>query len=121
MFVKDGGFPAVNGVGFVEGNFTCAPGDYSSISIEMLMVYLNHPTGMTFGSCPVKGELLSEDTREKFRAFLLSAEEDFGNFIKESKGPPSKVEGTGGDLDAFKEKPVKRFTPVRKGGSDGST
>jgi len=82
MLVKEGGFPALNGMGIVEGTFTCSPGDYDSVAVELLAVYISHPSGATFGTCPLKGMALSAETLSKLGDFLRGAEKDFEAILK---------------------------------------
>lgn len=123
MYKKEDGFPAINSIGIVEGSFQCAPGDYSSVSIELLLVYLHHPSMITFGTCPVKGELLSAETHEKFREFLLSAESDFVNVAKDLLEAQPSTEQT--PLAMPEDPPTKarsiRRVGGRKEGRSGST
>jgi len=77
MLIKEGGFPNINAIGIVKGSFKCAPGDYSSLAVDLLAVYVNHPSGHTFGTCPLQGMAMSEDTLNKLGDFLRSAEKDF--------------------------------------------
>lgn len=82
MLKSKEGFPIINGVAFVEGQFVCSPTDYDSMAIELLGVYMNADTGMSFGTCPFKGSVFSEKTRSKLRDFLKSAEVDVARTLE---------------------------------------
>lgn len=85
MLIKEGGFPGLNGFGVVEGKFRCDPGNYDSIAVELLVMYLNHPTMQTLGTCKFKGMVLSTDTLDKLGDFLRSAEQDIEAVLKKSR------------------------------------
>lgn len=81
MYRHTDGIPAFDAVMAVEGKFTFRPQLDTEPNIEMLMIYLNAGTGSTYGSCPVKSAIFSPKTIEALRAFLESAEEDFGQVV----------------------------------------
>ena len=63
--------------------------------VEIVMVYSNQQTKATFGTCPLRSPRFSDKTLEAFKAFIRSAEEDFGalvlegGFIAEAEGSPA--------------------------------
>jgi len=78
MFTKDPGHPGnIDSVVAMEGKFKFQP-DVKEPELEITMVYMNRESGVTLGCCPVKTSRLSPETIEAFRAFLESAESDFG-------------------------------------------
>ena len=99
MYTKDGGFVTLNAVGVVEGKFRCAPGDYDSIAIELLALYMNHPSMTTFGTCKFKGMVLSQGSLKKLGEFLRSAEEDIGAILNGTKTLPPGSTANINDLD----------------------
>lgn len=82
MFTSARPTSVIDSVGVAEGTFKISKG-VPLPEIELLMVYSNRANGSTFGTCPVKTLRLSEKTILAFRAFVESAEEDFGNLILE--------------------------------------
>ena len=81
MHVKSGAAQAViDGVAAAEGMFKVhLPGE--EIEVEVEMVYFNSKTGSTYGTCPVKSNLLSKETMESFRVFLRNVEMDFSGVV----------------------------------------
>ena len=81
MYQHTEGTPAFDAVMAVEGKFIFRPQLDKEPNIEMLMVYFDTKTGNTWGTCPVKATMFSPKTLEALRAFLESAEEDFGQVV----------------------------------------
>jgi hypothetical protein len=106
MLVDQKGFPIINGIAFAEGQFTCSPDNYNNVAIELLAVYMNQETGMTLGTCPLRGSVFSGKTRQKLGAFLKSAEEDVATMMKNPaayRGDTGRAEDYGQSLnDALK-------------------
>jgi hypothetical protein len=98
MLVDKKGFPIINGIAFAEGQFTCGISDYENAAIELLAVYTNVDSGMTFGTCPLRGSVFSSKTRAKLGDFLKSAEEDVAAMLK---NPGSVAIGDTGRAEAF--------------------
>lgn len=81
MYRHTDGTPTFDAVMAVEGKFSFRPQLDKEPNIEVLMVYFDTKTSSTWGTCPVKSSLFSPKTLEALRAFLESAEEDFGQAV----------------------------------------
>lgn len=92
MYVSAKPTTVIDSVTAREGKFVVSP-DTDSPEVEVVMVYSNQQTRMTFGTCPVKSPRFSDKTIEALKAFLRSAEEDFGTLILEG-GLVAESEGT---------------------------
>jgi hypothetical protein len=94
MFTSAKPTSVIDSVAAREGKFTVEPGA-STPELEITMVYSNHQTKVTFGTCPAKTLCFSEKTMESFRTFIKNAEEDFGalilegGFIADAEGAPA--------------------------------
>lgn len=71
----------INAVVAVEAKIHFHPRIDKEPNCELMMMHVNTPSWMTFGTCPVKPHLLSVRTRKALLAFLESAEEDYGNIL----------------------------------------
>lgn len=83
MFTKGDSNLAIDSVVAVEGKFNWHPGVDPQPTIEIVMMYMNKDTEHTYGTCPAKSSVFSEDTRKAFEEFLRKAEEDFGKLAFE--------------------------------------
>ena len=82
MYVRDGAnSSAFDGIAALDGKFKFNPSVDEAPVVEVTMVYVNSKTRTTYGSCPFS--TFSPKTREAFRAFLESAEQDFGEVVFE--------------------------------------
>jgi hypothetical protein len=81
MYRSSGGPPAFDSIVAMEGKFTFRPDHDEVPNIELLMVYYSSTTRRTYGTCEAKATFFSPKTIEAFRAFLDSAEEDFGTVV----------------------------------------
>ena len=80
MYTRSGGNLSFDSIRAVEGKFFVDP---SSSEIEALikMAYVNRATGTTYGMAKMRAPLFSKETVEAFRAFLESAEKDYGSVV----------------------------------------
>jgi hypothetical protein len=83
MFTKSESNLAIDSVVAVEGKFQFHPGQDRRPNIELLMMYTNKETKHSYGTCPAKATVFSEETLAAFSEFLLKAEEDFGKLAFE--------------------------------------
>jgi hypothetical protein len=90
MFTSANPTTVIDSISAAEGAFKIPKSGLPEI--DMLMLYSNKGTGTTFGTCPMKTSRLSEKTIQAFRAFIESAETDFGSLILEG-GFIAEVEG----------------------------
>lgn len=81
MFKQAEGRVAFDAVMAVEGSFRFHPAIDKEPTIDLLMVNVNSETGVTYGSSPARANVFSPKTLEAFRAFLESAEEDWGQVL----------------------------------------
>ena len=89
-----------NAVVAVEAKIRFHPRIDKEPNCELLMMHVNTPSWMTFGTCPVKPNLLSEKTRKALIAFLESAEEDYGNILFDTGVNVTVAPGTSTELDS---------------------
>ena len=94
MFTSTRPTTVIDSIEAREGKFLVTPGA-GNPEIEVVMVYSNQQTRATFGTCPLRSPRFSDKTLEAFKAFIRSAEEDFGalvlegGFIAEAEGSPA--------------------------------
>jgi hypothetical protein len=82
MYVRGEARPPVfDAIVGVEGKFKYRPDLDVAPSAEVLMVYLNSSTKLTYGSCPFTQ--FSPRTVEALLEFLKCAEKDFGDVVFE--------------------------------------
>jgi hypothetical protein len=81
MYKQGDGKVVFDAVMVVEGSFHFHPALDKQPNIDLLMVYVNSETGTTYGSSPARPNVFSPKTLEAFRAFLESAEEDWGQVV----------------------------------------
>ena len=113
MFTKDPNHPGnIDSVQAVEGKFKWRPDMDKDPILEITMVYLNRETKTTFGTCPVDSSLFSPKTMEAFKAFLESAETDFGTIVFE-RGQPAPF----GETQGTQEAESSRGLPTGLGGT----
>lgn len=70
------GIPAIDAISVVRGSFTCTIEGGNDPLVEATLVYVNHDTGITFGTCPLKHPSMSAETRKLFSSFIESLEKD---------------------------------------------
>jgi hypothetical protein len=87
--------------------------------IDLVVMYVNHKTGISYGSCQVTRALFSKETNELFEKFLSSVEEDFGR-IAFGEGVITTPEGVVQSLGSA-EDPTGSLSTKSIGGVDGST
>lgn len=79
MYTKTGsGIPRADSISVVEGKLRFSPGLDPEPVAELVAVYSNKSTGITYGTCPMLSTMFSSKTKEALLNFLKSAEEDFG-------------------------------------------
>lgn len=79
MYTKTGsGVPRADSVTVVEGKIRFSPGVDPEPVAEMVVVYSNKSTGVTYGTCPMFSTLFSKETKESLLKFIKGAEDDFG-------------------------------------------
>ncbi len=83
MFTKEESNLAIDSVVAVEGKFSFHPGADRRPNIEVLMMYANKDTQHSYGTCPAKAAVFSDETLAAFTEFLSKAEEDFGKLVFE--------------------------------------
>lgn len=83
MFTKGDSNLAIDSVVAVEGKFNWHPGMDPRPTIELVMMYTNKNTKHTYGTCPARSAVFSEETLKAFEEFLHKAEEDFGKLAFE--------------------------------------
>jgi hypothetical protein len=83
MFTKGESNLAIDSVLAVEGKFSWHPGIDTRPNVEIVMMYANKNTNHTYGTCPAKTAVFSEETMKVFKEFLSKAEEDFGKLAFE--------------------------------------
>jgi hypothetical protein len=81
MFKSPDRVVAYDAVMAAEGSFRFNPMLHKEPEIDILMVNVNSETGVTYGSSPARANVYSPKTLEAFRAFLESAEEDWGQVL----------------------------------------
>ncbi len=83
MFTKEESNLAIDSVVAVEGKFNFHPAVDSKPNIEVTMMYTNKDTYYSYGTCPAKAAIFSEETLTAFAEFLSKAEADFGKLAFE--------------------------------------
>ena len=83
MFTKKESNLAIDSVMAVEGKFSFNPGIDRRPNLEVVMAYANKDTQYTYGTCPAKAAVFSDETMAAFTEFLSKAEEDFGKLVFE--------------------------------------
>lgn len=79
MYTKTGsGIPRTDSISIVEGKLRFSPKMDLEPVAELIVVYSNKDTGITYGTCPMLSTMFSNKTKEALLTFLKSAEEDFG-------------------------------------------
>lgn len=87
--------PVVDAIVAVEGEFKCHPLLQADPVLELKMMYIDSKTRQSYGTCPAKTQVFSPETIEAFRAFIRSAENDFGRLFFEG-GTVVPYEGASG-------------------------
>ena len=96
MYTSSKPSPIINTVTLVEGKFKIEP-SANTAEIELLMMYSDHETGVTCGTCPVRESIISPETKEAFDKFVELVERDFAQDVLEG-GIYAKEYGELGDL-----------------------
>jgi len=78
MFTRSGSGSEFDSVIMVEGSLS-RPDTDGEMLAEVVVMYLNHKTGVSYGSCKVTKSLFSKKTVELLNQLTESIEEDFGN------------------------------------------
>jgi hypothetical protein len=102
MFTKEESNLAIDSVVAVEGTFSFHPGMDRRPNIEIVMMYTNKNTQHSYGTCPAKASVFSEETLKAFTEFLSKAEEDFGKLAFEGGElrPYGRSLGDGGSAES---------------------
>lgn len=102
MFTKDDSNLAIDSVVAVEGKFSFHPATDARPNIEVLMMYTNKDTYHSYGTCPAKAAIFSDETLKAFHEFLSKAEEDFGKLAFEGGElrPYGRSLGDGGSAES---------------------
>ena len=85
MFTKGSDDLAFDSLRAIEGRFFVDPGS-SEVEATIKMAYVDRASGSTYGECVVHASLFSKETIEALRAFLESAEKDFGSIVFKEGG-----------------------------------
>jgi len=78
MFTRTEHSSEFDSVIVVEGSLK-RPDVDGEIIVDLVMMYTNRKTGISYGSCKVTKNLFRKETVELLEQFLAAAEEDFGN------------------------------------------
>ena len=113
MFTRLGSSSEFDSVIAVEGTLK-RPDVNTEMLIDLVVMYANHKTGISYGSCKVTQALFSKKTNELFEKFLASAEEDFGQ-IAFGEGVITTPEGAVRALGSA-EDPTGKLDPKSLGG-----
>jgi hypothetical protein len=113
VFTRVGSTSEFDSVIAVEGTLK-RPDVNGEMLVDLVMMYLNQKTGISYGSCKVTKGLFSKETQELLDKFLLSAEEDFGN-IAFGEGVITTQEGSIRTLGSA-EDPTGKLDPKSLGG-----
>ena len=82
MFTSPKPSSVINTVTLVEGNFKIDPST-NTAKVDLLLMYSNQKSGITFGTCPAKESLLRPETIKAFKEFSKQVEKDFAELILE--------------------------------------
>ena len=77
MFTRSGSGSEFDSVIMAEASLK-RPDVNGEVTVEAVVMYLNHATGVSYGSCKVTKSLFSQETLELLDKFVESIEEDFG-------------------------------------------
>ena len=113
MFTRSGSSSEFDSVIAVEGTLK-RPDVNGEMLVDLVVMYINHKTGSSYGSCKVTGSLLSKKTKKLFEDFISSAEEDFGQ-IAFGEGIVTTPEGSVRTLGSA-EDPTGKLDPKSLGG-----
>ena len=113
MFTRNGSSSAFDSVVAVEG--TLKRSDVNGeMSVDLKIMYLDHKSGITYGTCKVSKNLFGKETREHLENFLASAEKDFGS-IAFGEGAIVTTDGSLKTLGSA-EDPTGKLDPKSLGG-----
>jgi hypothetical protein len=113
MFTRAGSSSEFDSVVALEGTLK-RPDVNGEMLVDLVVMYINHKTGISYGSCKVTSSLLSKKTKKALEEFLSSAEEDYGQ-IAFGEGTVTSSEGSVRTLGSA-EDPTGRLDPKSLGG-----
>lgn len=105
MYTRSGNVIAFDSIRAVEGKFFVDPSS-DEIEATIKMTFVNRASGTTFGKAKIQSPLFSKETVEAFRAFLQSAEKDFGSVVFQDGASTGPV-GSSGLGEAESTEPPK--------------
>ena len=82
MYTSSHPSSVINTVTLVEGNFKTDP-KTNATKMDFLVMYSDHTSGITFGTCPIKESLFGPETMEAFEKFAELVEKDFARLVLE--------------------------------------
>jgi hypothetical protein len=82
MYTRDSSDKGIDSIICVSGEFTLSgdPGD-PDVAAETNMAYYDSRRGLSLGSCTMSQAEMSVETVAALKAFLESAEKDFGDLV----------------------------------------